>query len=1553
MNIIHAENPFNPRERAFYFSPDELTIDEFLDKNKLTFTRPTVCIANGSEGVLKADYSSVKVSDFDTLVFVTLPEGGGGDGSNPLMLIATIALTVFAPYAATALTGIQAGATGAAGLALGLTKAAIMIGGMALINVLIPPPKPPSPHQQSREQASPVYSLQAQGNSARIDSAIPEIFGTHRIYPDFAAQPYTEYNGNDQYLYQLLCIGVGNYVINDTRIEDTPIANFSEITYEVVPPNTNVTLFPVNVETSPEVSGQELLTNTSVGGFICNASGTQTNRIGIDVVLPKGLFYANDDGGLDARSVSFTFEAATVDDNGGLTSSYAVIGSESVSGSTATPIRKSYQYPVALGRYIVKATRTSVKDTDSRTGNDLRWVGLKAYIPGDQNYGNVTMLAMRMRATNNLSQTSSRKVNLSVSRKLKTWDSINGWSASETVTSKPAWILAYIAGTSFDESRYSLLELEALQTTLDDRNAAFNDNDEFNAVFDNRMTQWEALQLVCKSFRAMPIIQGGVIHFIRDQAQTIPTAMFSMRNIVSGSFSSTYVMPSDETSDAIEVEYFDPENLKPKNVLCELNPGNSSKVAKVKLFGVTTHDHAYREGMYHASANRNRRILTTFKTELEGYIPMVGDLVAVVHDMPDWGQSGEVDLVEDYTLTQFKVHLSEPLTEGTGQHYIIFRRKDGTPTSPIACTVDAVDKTIVVLLKADVDFTLNDTGDFERTHFSFGVATEFYQRCRVIPPLKPSGNQVEINVVNESDAVHIADTGIAPALDAVFDLPPPIVKPVIATLNVTTSGTPQSPQLGMSWTPAAEADHYIIEWGLNGLEWTRAGEATTNNYILNVSPDIVHVRVAAVGLVQGDWISQTIDARLMPIPGQVQNLSRVEAFTGSQAKIKWSGAARAHSYQVEVWSGAVKRRTATTNMLEFAYTSEDATTDGGPWRNLVFNVYGLNNSGISDTVASLAVSNPAPAEMTGITVFAGYKSLILTYDPVADTDFSGVRVCMSTTPGFTPGSGNVVYEGKETVIAIPNLPEGVTQYLRLAAYDQFGKDVLNYTTTEYSGAPSAVPQNAADVLTKLNEALAEPGDNLVLTGDRFAVQLNGSNKYPLVIANVDGTDYIGISADTVIQGTLSATQITAGSISSGTDISVGDGAMVLSGNGAITIYDGDESNPNRDFAFLSGGELSFQRYFNAQYYEYKSVKRVEHGSASSGLTVTLPGYWKTQPKIIVSPNELESYKVDNTSQSQKWHVSAQNLREDPAGSGIYKFDTVAELILAANAGTDNLNQSVTQSSNSWSSSVYTLPSNTAEINVSISVKSKLGEGSDGITYYYRQVSWRVHYHDTVADTWSVSSWREVAIGANLDNTVADSVAITLPANVTEYYVEYVAANAGGTFTAGSQLYTYLTATTSSVTERSTQYGGSNPPAYHSAQPTTPAFTPSAGYAIYQIIYRWTSIYDGDYGDSSSIYWTTADNLGGLSYKQSFARAVTVDTATYNRTYAFLHGNISTPDGYSIYVEVNNAHAEIKTRKPIKNSTTADNTFNLLSVSWTLSGTSAIATGSLNYMAVEA
>lgn len=806
--------------------------------------RPFIAMVNG-EAVLRKDWRK-KIKHGDILAFVdvnAIPQDGGGGGSDPLRIVAMIALTYFTMGAGAAL-WMPAGMAGTMGGSL-LAGAAFMAGSM-VINALIPPPKLPSPQQMASAAApSPTYNLQAQGNSARLEAAIPEHFGRHIAYPDYAAQPYVEYYGQEQYLYQLLCIGRGWYDIEAIRIEDTPISGFEEITYEIVNPGEALDLFPSNVISAVEVSGQDMPTGTYLGPFVANAAGTGANYIGIDFVMPRGVYYANDDGSLASVSISATVEAREIDAYGAPigAGTWTTLGSPTYTAATTTPLRYSERYPVTSGRYEVRVKRTDTEQTTTRYGHDLVWAGLRAYLPETLNFGDVTLLAMRMRASNNLSMQASRKVNVIATRKLPIWNG-STWSAN-TATRSIAWPIAYackqvgLADAQIDLA--TLLALDAVWTAR---------SDYFDARFDNFLSFWEAASKIASAGRAKIYMQSGVVRIMRDQAATVPVALFSMRNIVKGSFSVNYLMPTPDTADAIDVGYFDSADWAQRRVRAKLPGSTAARPAKVELFGVTGRDQAFREGMYQAGSNRYRRKIIKFTTEMEGFIPSFGDLIAIQHDMPAWGQGGEVTAWDSVNLI---ATLSEPPTWQSGMtHYIALRKRDGGVDGPYAVTAGATDHQVI--LQSIPVITPYVGGAEERTHYSFGWADTWRQPARLLSARPRGLYQIEIEAINEDDNVHTAETGQIAPVKITSQLNSYTTAPIVAGLTAYSMNNAPDKML-LAWKPSPWADYYLVEQSSDGVRWTRTGEPTSSNYTgtaLYGSHTIV--RVAAVGLARGPWV---------------------------------------------------------------------------------------------------------------------------------------------------------------------------------------------------------------------------------------------------------------------------------------------------------------------------------------------------------------------------------------------------------------------------------------------------------------------------------------------------------------------------------------------------------------------------------------------------------------------------------------------------------------------------------------------------------------------------
>ncbi|MEG3637614.1 host specificity factor TipJ family phage tail protein [Magnetococcus sp. PR-3] len=161
----------------------------------------------------------------------------------------------------------------------------------------------------------------------------------------------------------------------------------------------------------------------------------------------------------------------------------------------------------------------------------------------------------------------------------------------------------------------------------------------------------------------------------------------------------------------------------------------------------TNQAHAQREGGYMAAANRYRRRIITFQTEMEGLIPTYGDLIAITHDVPEWGQSAEVVSVEDNRLT-----LTEPLEWGEGvDHVVAIRNQDGSVSGPWPAQHGMKSNQVIV---SELDFSLTVGAEAERTHIAFGTTTQWSLLARVLS-IRPRGERVEIMAVGEHDTVHL------------------------------------------------------------------------------------------------------------------------------------------------------------------------------------------------------------------------------------------------------------------------------------------------------------------------------------------------------------------------------------------------------------------------------------------------------------------------------------------------------------------------------------------------------------------------------------------------------------------------------------------------------------------------------------------------------------------------------------------------------------------------------------------------------------------------------
>jgi hypothetical protein len=317
--------------------------------------------------------------------------------------------------------------------------------------------------------------------------------------------------------------------------------------------------------------------------------------------------------------------------------------------------------------------------------------------------------------------------------------------------------------------------------------------------------------------------------------------------------------------------------------------------------------------------------------------------------------------------------------------------------------------------------------------------------------LAPDGEEIEVKAVVYNPVIYSFDVLDAPPLSNPT-LPPSVPSlPAVTDLAVTT--IPDSiRQVLISWSPAIGAQSYLIEKSFNGTDWEAVDRTQVTSYILDVVPSFLYIRVAGLNLAAGPWAtwSGTVGDSTV-IPSNVTGLELQSAFNGTFVKLQWASVPTAQGYKVRVYqdAGATLIRTATVYDLTYTYSIEDALTDGTPKRALRFTVTGFNNIGESAVPVAIDAVNPAPAAIASglATSFVSDDGTDASYNLAwgisSDVDVNRYRVWGSATNGFTPGPGNLLFEGNASAVGIAIALSGGAHpayYWRVAALDVWGDE---------------------------------------------------------------------------------------------------------------------------------------------------------------------------------------------------------------------------------------------------------------------------------------------------------------------------------------------------------------------------------------------------------------------------------------------------------------------------------------------------------------------------------
>ncbi|MEQ1938625.1 host specificity factor TipJ family phage tail protein [Mesorhizobium sp. CN5-321] len=676
---------------------------------------------------------------------------------NIFKTILMIGLAVLAPWAGGLIAtagwglGLAAGTFGAQ-LAAGIIGGAILVGGSLLLNALFPPT------QTKSITESQSYSISAGKNGASKWGAIPVVLGKIRAMPKYAALPYTEFDGDDQYLRLLFVWGYGPMKIEDIKIGDTSIDEFDDVeieTFEGYADDGQQTIYP------SEVVQDDISVDPPYNDPVVRTSAEDADEIVLDFVAPTGIGKFDKKGNIDSRTVQFKIEMSPAG-----AGTWTNKGTVSFSAKTSKALRRSFRYPVTKGEYDIRVTRLTANSDSTKVLDDVTWTAIKSFRTDNPpiSFGKpLAITAMRIRATKQLNGVVDT-LNGLVTSVGKSWDGTSWVDAQET--RNPADLMRLVLqgpanARAVPDSRLDLSTFAAFAERCTSKGFTFDMYRDFTASVRDTLAD------IAAAGRATAVFKDGKWSVAWEQDDAPVMQHFTPRNSRDFRWTQTYrTLPHGLRCKFVNADkdYIEDEIL----VFDEgYTKDNATLYEQAEFPGVTSAEQVYKQALYRIADARERPAVYTVTVDFEHLVSQRADRVAVQHDVIRQGLcSGRVKAVSGQQIT-----LDEPAVMEEGKFYgIRFRLADGTSVVRNVTTA-AGEQSVITIVG-----TAPEVGDL----YSFGERdheTGIYRILRIRPGDDLSA---ELDLVDDGPNVQAGDSET--------DIPGGTVTPIPPLSSLTPFG---------------------------------------------------------------------------------------------------------------------------------------------------------------------------------------------------------------------------------------------------------------------------------------------------------------------------------------------------------------------------------------------------------------------------------------------------------------------------------------------------------------------------------------------------------------------------------------------------------------------------------------------------------------------------------------------------------------------------------------------------------------------------------------------
>lgn len=1068
---------------------------------------------------------------------------------------------------------------------------------------------PDVPETEEETDEGNTYSWEGPSTSTRAGQPIPVVYGTHDVggqYINFNL--WTDGENNYADMLVALCEGEisglrnedddGDVAIPSTltaastatpyiKMNDTQLGDYEESQWcGRVGTNSQTSIQGFrNVQTLYDYAKPVPAERDSPGGkwTLLYTTNAEVDQFTVKLRCPA-LYNYNKKGKMQANSVRYRIRYAPT---GTTTWTYDPVVSGTVDNvnswyliqdKSRSEIKEYKTVTLAARDQIdlqVQRYNPATKSDDAT--NDLETTHITEIVSEDLAYPNTAVIAIRVKATDQISGTFPNVTFRTRGRKVRVPDMNNGvgttkefedyywtgtgnnfrhlstdalitWDGTSYInqtTSNPVYCIRdFMLNT-----RFGLGDLIS-ESDVDDtlmNTAAFNcwqkhdsttHKSELHIVLDTKSSPADILTQMTKVARLYCYWSAGYIKmkYLQDED---PVQLLSMGNIVEGKFTVTYKRQS-ATPNIYKVTFADRTDdykVTSREVVDEtewaLNRPQRSQSLDLK--GVTSVAQALREAKYYLNRARYCRKTVSVTTTSESLHCEPGDIVALQHDVPQWGWGGRVGTNSTSTTCVIDQDVpSSIVSDPTAYDIKVWHAADDTIETKDIQSVSG--KTITI----SGSWT---TTPAEDDSYILGVDGSTIKEYRVMEMGVNEEDLIDLKLEEHNASIY-SDTGYVASTDEAQELPNPSAFAGAVT-NLTLTELYNEVGFAVSYRQPEETLNFLradIYVSTDNVRFTKVGEGWgTDDFeyggclpgikyyvkvysinkvgVKNLDPATGNITIkgAAIGPPASPTGLEIDDGGV----GQGQTLT----FSGRDCKVRWrinapyggagslepekpSGIAGmdwavVRDFKIEVWNytGTILIREEYTTDKFYTYTYEKnyADTSGSPRRSFQIKVFQRNWFNLLSTLpATIAVSNPAPTMATHTptlrSVYRGATVDFSTYT-VTDNDMDYYKLYYGYNS--TPLTASVdLISWRNQTYTLGGMLQNTKIYVRLVPYDAFGAGTRSALASIRTDGFDFIDASSNEWTIKADAIVASIIKNNAIASVHMAIeQLSAINAY--------------------------------------------------------------------------------------------------------------------------------------------------------------------------------------------------------------------------------------------------------------------------------------------------------------------------------------------------------------------------------------------------------------------------------------------------------------------------